>query len=648
MKAQQLTIILAALLLAPTPVRADHDEGVTDIGQTPFYAQTSAASNHRDSRNSDFYPFVAPAQNQTLYEALDGAVTLLAPSIGPNGTRYVATGRGPGTSHLHAFDAEGNLLWESAPQTTLDDLDSQTVGSSPLIDKDGHVYISDGNQFWSFRANGKVRWVAPLPPPDNPADPGAPFITAILTNEGFVGGVTTDGKVLLFHRRDGSLAIPIFALPQGVPPPSTNERPGLWAGGLVDPAILRFVEDWFFGDEAQVANTPSVHPQTGRIYITAAGPLDPVTNGLTGLLYGLDIVNGEIQIAFAAPMGGGSGTSPTIAPDGTKVYAADNEGVLFAFDAETGDVVWSVQNVPLAGSPGLGADGTVYGGNSDPVAPFTLVAFDPADGSIKWAQTYDDFAASLIPPLPPLPPFFPTGKPIARLNSVVSSSAQKAWVALTVGYEFFNPNTGVSLSQPRLTVLASVDPADGSILDFNVLRDTEEGLISIGPDGTLHVSIGAILSSINFFAINPLLQSLAFPSAYLFPGPTPVGGIQVFEPVSVLDHVVEGIEWVRDLNDEALAALSGGDAVAAFTPTRRGRVQLGATADSIDKAREDGEISQQEANQARRLVREAERLLTGARHILAQEDVGSLGGVASSLIQTADDALEEALGVLGG
>jgi hypothetical protein len=47
-------------------------------------------------------------------------------------------------------------------------------------------------------------------------------------------------------------------------------------------------------------------------------------------------------------------------------------------------------------------------------------------------------------------------------------------------------------------------------------------------------------------------------------------------------------------------------------------------------------------------VREAERLLTGARHILAQEDVGSLGGVASSLIQTADDALEEALGVLGG
>jgi hypothetical protein len=645
MEAQQLTIVLAALLLAPTTVHADHDEGVTDIGQTPFYAQTSAASNHRDSRNSDFYPFVAPAQNQTLYEALDGAVTLLAPSIGPNGTRYVCTGRGPGTSHLHAFDRDGNLLWESAPQMTLDDLDSQAVGSSPLIDKDGHLYVSDGNQLWSFRANGEVRWVAPLPPPDNPADPGAPFITAILTNEGFVGGVTTDGKVLLFHRDDGSLAVPMFALPQGVPPPSTNERPGLWAGGLVDPAILRFVEDWFFGDEAQVANTPSVHPQTGRIYITAAGPL--VNGEITGLLYGLDIVNGQIQIAFEAPMGGGSGTSPTISPDGTKVYAADNEGVLFAFDAETGAVVWSVTGIPLAGSPGLGADGTVYGGNSDTDATFTVVAFDPADGSLKWGQDYDDFAASLISPLPPLPPFFPTGKPIARLNSVVSSSAQKAWVALTVGYEFFIPTTGRRLSQPRLTVLASLDPADGSILDYTVLRDTEEGLISIGPDGTLHVSIGSILSSIHHFAINPLLQSLGIPEAYLFPGPTPVGGIHVFEPVSVRDHVIEGIEWVRDLNDEALAALSGGDAVAAFTPTRRGRVQLGATADSIDEAREDGEIGKHQAKQAKRLVLKAERLLTSARHILAREDVGPLGRFfASFLIHAADHLLKRALGVL--
>ena len=111
-----------------------------------------------------------------------------------------------------------------------------------------------------------------------------------------------------------------------------------------------------------------------------------------------------------------------------------------------------------------------------------------------------------------------------------------------------------------------------------------------------------------------------------------MGGIQVFEPVSVLDHVIEGIEWVRDLNAEALAALSGGDTVAAFTPTPRGRVQLGATADSIGEAREDGEISKHEVEQAKRLVLKAERLLTSARHILAQEDVGSLEQVVTFAI----------------
>jgi hypothetical protein len=418
----------------------------------------------------------------------------------------------------------------------------------------------------------------------------------------------------------------------------------------MDPAILRSVEDGFFGDEAQVANTPSVHPETGRIYITAAGPLDPGTGDLTGLLYGLDIVDGAIEIAFAASMGGGSGTSPTISPDGTKVYAADNLGVLRAFDADTGDVVWSQSGIPLAGSPGLGPDGTVYGGNSDPGATATLVALDAADGSIKWARDYDAFAASLLPPLPvfllppELQPLFPNPQPIARVNSVVSSSARKAWVALTVGYEFWNPTTGTSLSQPRLTVLAAVDPADGSILGFNTLRDTQEGLISIGPDGTLHVSLGSILGSINAFAINLLLQGL--PPIFLYPG-TPVGGVQVLEPLSFLDLAVDGIDWVQELDAAALAELPGGDLETAFTATRRGRVQLGATADSIGDAEAAGEIDAATAAAARGNVIGAETLLSSARNLLGQGAVPpSVEEVAAGKIEAADALLDEALALL--
>ncbi len=674
MRLRTLSILVAAVALMAMGSGGSQlfAGGVSDIGQTPFYAQTSWASTHRDSRNSDFVPFVAPELdpnvNQTRWTALDGAVTLLAPAIGPEGNRYVTTGRGPGTSHLHAFDADGTLLWESAPQQTLADLDSAAVGSSPLVDKDGHVYVSDADQFWSFRSDGSLRWVAPLPPPNDPAVPGAPFISAILTKQGFVGGITTDGKVVLFERDDGELALPIFELPQGVPPPSTNERPGLWANGLMDPAILRFVEDWFFGDEAQVANTPSVHPETGRIFITAAGPFDAVNDRFTGLLYGLDIVGDDddsdtdsdtdsdsdeddalrIEIAFAASTGGGSGTSPTISPDGRQVYAADNTGILFAFDTETGETLWSQSGIPLAGSPGLGADGTVYGGNSNPGATATLVALDPADGSIKWAQDYDAFAQSLLPPLPVPPPlqgFFPNPQPIARVNSVVSSSARKAWVALTVGYEFLNPLTGISLSQPRLTVLAVVDPADGSILGFSELRDTQEGLISIGPDGTVHVSLGSILGSINAFAINFLLQDQGLGPPFLYPG-TPVGGVQVLEPLSLLDLVIDGIDWVQELDAEALAELPGGDVEAAFTATRRGRVQLQATADSIDAAEADDEIDAATASAAKEEVNAAERLLTVARNLLDGGASPLAQALAARLIERADARLDEALDVL--
>ncbi len=659
MRLRTVSIVLLTSALALVGSRCPQllDGGVSDIGQTPFYAQTSWASTHRDSRNSDFVPFVAPEvdadADQTRWTALDGAVTLLAPAIGPEGNRYITTGRGPGTSHLHAFDADGNLLWESAPQQSLDDLDSQAVGSSPLVDKNGHVYVSDGNQFWSFRSDGRVRWVAPLPPPNDPLDPGAPFISAILTNEGYVGGITTDGKVVLFRRQNGKLAVPIFELPQGVPPPSTNERPGLWAGGLMDPAILRFVEDWFFGDETQVANTPSVHPETGRIYITAAGPLAAGSGDITGLLYGLDIVKGAIEIAFASSMGGGSGTSPTISPDGAQVYAADNLGVLRAFDAETGAVVWSQAGIPLAGSPGLGADGTVFGGNSDPGATSTLVALDPADGSVKWAQDYDAFAASLLPALPvfllppPVQPLFPNPQPIARVNSVVSSSARKAWVALTVGYEFLNPLTGIALSQPRLTVLAAVDPADGSILGYQELRDTQEGLISIGPDGTLQVSLGVILGSINFFAINSLLQDFGLGPPFLYPG-VPVGGVQTLEPLSFLDLAIDGIDWVQELDAAALAELPGGDLETALTATRRGRVQLGATADSIEHAKAAGEIDAATARAARRKVVRAKRLLTSARNLLGRGAVPPpVEKVAARKIGAADALLDEALVLLG-
>ena len=645
MKTRHLALILAAFSLAPTSALANGgppggglEGGVTDIGQTPLYSQTAWASIHRDSRNSDFSPFVAPAANQVEWTALDGAATLTSFSIGPEGNHYIATGQGPGTSHLHAFDRDGNVLWESAPQASLADLDSGAISSAPLVDAAGDVYLADLNQLWAFHADGTVKWAADLPASDSP------FITAIITNEGFVGGITTKGAVALFNRDDGSSAVPVFQLPAGDPPPAPPPRPGLWVNGLMDPAVIPLVEPAFFGAMVTVANTPAVHPETGRIYITAAGPLDG-GGGFTGLLYGLDIVDGEIEIAFASPMGGGSGTSPAISPDGTQIYAADGDGLMNAFDAQTGATLWVATGAAGAASPGVGPDGTVYSGDPAPSASLTVVALDPDDGSTLWAQNYDALGAAL-PQLPPVPPFFPTGQPIVRFNSVVSTSAQKVWVVLTAGYEFFNPAAGTSRLQPRVTLLAALDPVDGSVISTTPLRDTNEGVVTFGSDGSIYTDHSAILSSVFFYGINPLLQGAGLPAPYLAPGPPP-GGVTSLGPVSLVDHMAESIEWVQSLNASALAELPGGNVDAALTATRRGRTQLQATLESVDDAVDSGELDAATASALKLKLDVAAGLINNARTLLATNNptVAKQQNAAARLTLSSE-ALDEALALL--
>jgi outer membrane protein assembly factor BamB len=104
---------------------------------------------------------------------------------------------------------------------------------------------------------------------------------------------------------------------------------------LMDPAILGFMFDLIQGWEMEVANTPALHPQTGRIYITAAG-----AEANSGVLYGIDVFNDRLEIAFQAPMGGGSGSSPAVSHDGRQVYALDEDGHMVAIDAGSGERLW--------------------------------------------------------------------------------------------------------------------------------------------------------------------------------------------------------------------------------------------------------------------------------------------------------------------
>ncbi|MFT5132250.1 MAG: outer membrane protein assembly factor BamB [Gammaproteobacteria bacterium] len=557
-----------------------------DLGLAQFYGQVPWASVHRDSRNSDFSPLVTTTKIRKSWSVLDGAALINPGVIDIRGNHYVTSGRGAGYSHLHAFDANGISLWESPVQIGEDDLDAMAGFNAPVIDEEGDIYIGDGNQFWAFHSDGELKWVSLLP------EPGKPFVYQIISKQGYVGGITVDGKVLFYHRQDGKLALPIFRLPAGVAPARGPALPGLWQGGLFHESVIELFKQIAFGYQVQVANAPAVHPETGRVFITAAGAKSG--DDYSGVLYGLDINESGVEIAFATKMGGGSGTSPALSSDGSIVYSADGDGQMLAVDTHSGEIVWAAKGEGLL-SPAIADDGTILTGNI--FAAPTVIALNPEDGTNRWARSYDDYAATLLPTLAPQPPEFLSGKPVARLVSVISASADTVWVGMNLGYDYHQPGTGLTLPVPHKTVVCALRPVDGELLECLEVRDTVEGMINIGTAGRLSVSHTSIFGSFFYYGLNSKLPE-RFRSPMI-----PVGGLTAMEPHSYCQQAQLEIDRVKHLLANLNVALSSNNVSSAIQFSDKSSMQLSVMEDTLDLANATHELSDGKLSNLRNNIR---------------------------------------------
>lgn len=547
-------------------------EQLGEMGLAEFYGQTPWASVHRDSRNSDFSPLVTSSKIRVDWSILDGAALINPGVIDAEGNHYLTSGRGPGFSHLHAFNSDGVMLWESPVQKGDDDLDALAGFNSPVIDANGDIYVGDGNQFWAYRATGELKWVSPLPA----RDVGRPFVYQIISKQGFVGGITVDGTVLFYEPDDGSLAVPVFRLPKGVAPPQGPALPGLWAGGLFHDSVIELFKQIAFGYKVQVANAPAVHPETGRIFITAAGPKED--EAYSGVLYGLDVKADAVEIAFATRMGGGSGTSPALSADGRFVYSADGEGRMLAVYTDTGEVAWAAKGEGLL-SPAIADDGKILTGNIFS-AP-TVIARSPKDGSSLWARSYDDYAATVLPTLEPHAPEFPDGKPVARLVSVISASSNTVWVGMNLGYDYHQPNSALVLPVPHKSVVCALRVSDGELLHCVNVRDTNEGMIKIGTAGRLYVSHTSIFGSFFYYGLNSQL-----PKRYRSPL-QPTGGLTAMRPVSYCDQFKLEIQELLNIDKQLKTAMKQNNIVLAREKVSRYAIQLNAFRDTLRLAKID-------------------------------------------------------------
>ena len=500
-----------------------------DVRAEDVYSPGGWATLHRGPANRKLVRDLSLASDYHVWTALEGAAVLTAPTMSPDGrTLYVTTGREKGHSNLHAFSLEGEPLWRSEPWRGPEQgVDPCAILSSAIVDDQGDIYLGDCNQLFAFRPDGSLKWVVPLPPIQagdwraSEVLPVNALTTAVFTREGHILGVTNAGDVIVVDRSTGeSLAEPM-RLPGRVPALSTTVPmpDAVFGEGLVDPEIRTWAWQLLFGGAMRSTNTPAVDLASGRIFVAATS-----TREGNGALYGLDLIEHagriEISLAFAAEMGPGSGSSPSLSASAEVVYVSDETGLFYAVDARSGALRWQVQTKSTSAAAAVGSNGDLYSLQADGPA---LVAIS-REGEIRWQSDLQALADAA------LPSSWLLGDPVAIGNGnptvIVGAEGEIVLVPIVYGYQ-----TDLGRRIPWLveSALVAVDARTGKGLrNVVALADDSTGITSVLPDGTILNSLGTAMTS----ALTPL----AGVAAWILPGDLQplraVGGIQVSRPQS--------------------------------------------------------------------------------------------------------------------
>ncbi|MBL6700168.1 MAG: PQQ-binding-like beta-propeller repeat protein [Luminiphilus sp.] len=309
--------------------------------------------------------------------------------------------------------ATGERLWTLPHRGDARGAGAPLIMKIPGIEGEEHVYHATYHHAWAVKTDGTVVWQAPTglryegsgPPPHAWGMNFVPTLDALVS-------VTQDGKIVALDRTTGRqlLAEP-FALPgkpagdeaMSMPPQWVLDRgnalaaaqfgsmPGL-KGGLFTEMVMII-----YGAGSNVSNFYAVEPGSGRLYVAATAPddADGQVDGISdrGALYALDWRrDGDylaLEIIGRFDFDGGTGSTPTVANDGQRVYVSDENGNVIVLTPDLKEV-WRV-NVgdQLAASIAVSADnGELYAVTRYDI--FKLL--DRGDsGEVAWKAELDVF-----------------------------------------------------------------------------------------------------------------------------------------------------------------------------------------------------------------------------------------------------------------
>ncbi|MCJ8011595.1 S-layer homology domain-containing protein [Paenibacillus sp. KQZ6P-2] len=220
--------------------------------------------------------------------------------------------------------------------------------TSPVLGKDGTIYLGGGNKVYAILPDGTKKWDADL--------------------GGFASGTPTLGA-------DGMLYVGVIKL-------DANALKAYVYVCAIDPAGKK---KWEFAmGGLKKLSIPDLSPAIGADGTIYAGGSDSRN------LYAL-YPDGSLKWASPAE---GAVSPPSIGEDGT-IYAGTMDGVLYAFKPN-GIVKWTFPTPsPIYEHPVIGADGTIYVESYWNDSGAVLYAIHP-DGSKKWSRDRHTYSSPSI------------------------------------------------------------------------------------------------------------------------------------------------------------------------------------------------------------------------------------------------------------
>jgi hypothetical protein len=388
-------------------------QGLPNVGATSvkYSANSVFHTMHANLQNSDQVLSATAPTQELAWVAEPKMYVPEGPTIDRHGDMYFSPLLPEEDISLISIDGEtGERRW-TLPRYKM----SKGNGAPLILDNssgDGQtIFHATYETMWAVRTDGSVIWERPTGLASthevSPHTWGVNYVPGLDA----LSVVASDGGIALLSRKSGKrlLAQPYF-LPGSATPSGYQNMPGAFVRNRGDAAgnaafgempieggLFSFILAAIFGGGAEVTNFYASDPKGARLYVAATAPdgEDGEIDGVSarGAIYALDFrptgETYEILVSARYDFSGGTGSTPSLNNDGSRLYVSDEKGHLIVLDRQL-EELWRYDiGEQIAASIAVASDNhelycvTAHG---------VFKLFDRGDhGELAWEATLDGY-----------------------------------------------------------------------------------------------------------------------------------------------------------------------------------------------------------------------------------------------------------------